>query len=198
MQSTSPGESVVQPINVEEIVTRVQAGDKQAYRTILHNFERQMYTYCYYILKNHAETEDAVQEIFIRAYENLHQYNRQVSFSAWLYKVAYHHLINLKKKKSRWLNLIKQVEKETEQQEISFSQHETIVSDLLTYLTAEERHILLLKAVEQYTFEEISEIMGLKSATLRKKYERLRAKLMDRISEKGEKAHGTYAAHGIR
>ncbi len=198
MQSDISGERVVKPMNIEEVVAQVQSGDKQAYRVILQHYERQMYTYCYYILKNHAETEDAVQEIFIRAYENLYQYNRRVSFSAWLYKVAYHHLINLKKKKIRWLNLIKQVEKQNEHFEIAFSQHETIVSQLLTYLTAEERHILLLKAVEQYTFEEISEIMGLKSATVRKKYERLRAKLMDRICKKGEKVHGAYAAHGLR
>ncbi|WP_430108188.1 RNA polymerase sigma factor [Paenibacillus sp. B1-33] len=198
MQSDISGERVVKPMNIEEVVAQVQSGDKQAYRVILQHYERQMYTYCYYILKNHAETEDAVQEIFIRAYENLYQYNRRVSFSAWLYKVAYHHLINLKKKKIRWLNLIKQVEKQNEHLEIAFSQHETIVSQLLTYLTAEERHILLLKAVEQYTFEEISEIMGLKPATVRKKYERLRAKLMDRICKKGEKVHGAYAAHGLR
>ncbi|WP_436971844.1 RNA polymerase sigma factor [Paenibacillus popilliae] len=198
MHSAISGERVVKPMNIEKVVAQVQSGDKQAYRAILQHYERQMYTYCYYILKNHAETEDAVQEIFIRAYVNLHQYNKRVSFSAWLYKVAYHHLINLKKKKLRWLNLIKQVEKQTEYFEIAFSQHESIVSQLLTYLTAEERHILLLKAVEQYTFEEISEIMGLKSATVRKKYERLRAKLMDRICNKGEKVHGAYAAHGLR
>lgn len=76
---------------------------------------------------------------------------------------------------------------------MQISQHESVVYELLTYLTAEERHILLLKAVEQYTFDEISDIMGLKSATVRKKYERLRQKLMERISHKGEVARGTIA-----
>ncbi|MCY9544924.1 RNA polymerase subunit sigma, partial [Paenibacillus alvei] len=42
------------------------------------------------------------------------------------------------------------------------------------------------------TFEEISEIMGIKSATIRKKYERLRTKLMERTCQKGDNAHGTY------
>ena len=82
---------------------------------------------------------------------------------------------------------------------MQISQHEPVVYELLSYLTAEERHILLLKAVEQYTFEEISDIMGIKSATIRKKYERLRHKLMDRISQKGEVARGTIAeTNGIR
>lgn len=191
MQPTIPGEAEGKREAIETVVEQVKAGEKQAYQAIIIQFERQMYTYCYYILKNHAETEDAVQEIFIRAYENLHQYKRQVSFSAWLYKMAYHHLINIKKKQSRFLNLIQHYKEQ--QPVIQISQHESVVYELLTYLTAEERHILLLKAVEQYTFDEISDIMGLKSATVRKKYERLRQKLMERISQKGEVARGTIA-----
>ncbi|KOP68659.1 RNA polymerase subunit sigma [Bacillus sp. FJAT-18019] len=191
MQPTIPGEAEGKREAIETIIEQVKAGEKQAYQAIIIQFERQMYTYCYYILKNHAETEDAVQDIFIRAYENLHQYKRQVSFSAWLYKMAYHHLINIKKKQSRFLNLIQHYKEQ--QPVIQISQHESVVYELLTYLTAEERHILLLKAVEQYTFDEISDIIGLKSATVRKKYERLRQKLMERISQKGEVARGTIA-----
>lgn len=197
MQPTIPGEAEGKREAIEAVVEQVKAGDKHAYQAIILQFERQMYTYCYYILKNHAETEDAVQEIFIRAYEHLHQYKRQVSFSAWLYKMAYHHLINIKKKQSRFLSLIEHCKEQ--QPVMQISQHEPVVYELLTYLTAEERHILLLKAVEQYTFEEISDIMGLKSATIRKKYERLRRKLMDQISKKGEVARGTIAeTNGIR
>ncbi|WP_098743743.1 RNA polymerase sigma factor [Paenibacillus sp. EZ-K15] len=197
MQPTIPGEAEGKREAIEAVVEQVKAGDKHAYQAIILQFERQMYTYCYYILKNHAETEDAVQEIFIRAYEHLHQYKRQVSFSAWLYKMAYYHLINIKKKQSRFLNLIEHCKEQ--QPVMQISQHEPVVYELLTYLTAEERHILLLKAVEQYTFEEISDIMGIKSATIRKKYERLRHKLMDRISKKGEVARGTIAeTNGIR
>ncbi|GIO97048.1 RNA polymerase sigma factor [Paenibacillus lautus] len=197
MQPTIPGEAEGKREAIEAVVEQVKAGDKHAYQAIILQFERQMYTYCYYILKNHAETEDAVQEIFIRAYEHLHQYKRQVSFSAWLYKMAYHHLINIKKKQSRFLNLIEHCKEQ--QPVMQISQHEPVVYELLTYLTAEERHILLLKAVEQYTFEEISDIMGIKSATIRKKYERLRHKLMDQISKKGEVARGTIAeTNGIR
>ncbi|WP_422656921.1 RNA polymerase sigma factor [Paenibacillus sp. EC2-1] len=197
MQSTIPGEAEVSKNEIEAVVAEVKAGDKQKYKIIILQFERQMYTYCYYILKNHTETEDAVQEIFIRAYENIHQYSRQVSFSAWLYKMAYHHLINMKKKQSRWLKLVEHVQEQ--QPTLQISQSEPVVYELLNYLTAEERHILLLKAVEQYTFDEISEIMGLKSATIRKKYERLRRKLMERISQRGEMKHGTLVGtNGIR
>ncbi|MBP2113957.1 RNA polymerase sigma factor [Paenibacillus silagei] len=189
MQLTVPGETDDRNSRIEHAVAAVKAGDKQSYELIIKQFQRQIYTYCFYILKNHTETEDAVQDIFIRAYANLHRYSSSTSFSAWLYKIAYHHLLNLKKKQSRWLRLIEHFKESQQQQPVPPA--ESVTSELLTYLTAEERHILLLKAVEQYTFDEISAIMGLKATTVRKKYERLRKKLLERVSHKeGARMHG--------
>lgn len=190
MYATVPGETDDRNSRIEHAVAAVKAGDKQSYELIIKQFQRQIYTYCFYILKNHTETEDAVQDIFIRAYANLHRYGSSTSFSAWLYKIAYHHLINLKKKQSRWFRLVEHF-KESQQQQQPVPPAESVTSELLTYLTAEERHILLLKAVEQYTFDEISAIMGLKATTVRKKYERLRRKLLERVNHKeGAKMHG--------
>ncbi|AJS60651.1 RNA polymerase sigma factor [Paenibacillus sp. IHBB 10380] len=191
MKPTIPGEVDETSNEIEAIIDRVKSGDKQAYEMIICQFERQMYTYCYYILKNHEETEDAVQEIFIRAYENLHRYSRQATFSAWLYKMAYHHMMNIKKKQGRRLKLIHEFKEQ--QAKIEISPRESVIEELLTYLTPEERHILLLKAVEQYSFDEIGDVMGIKPATVRKKYERLRLKLSEYKRNKGGIAHGTFA-----
>ncbi|ASA25305.1 RNA polymerase sigma factor [Paenibacillus donghaensis] len=197
MQPTIPGEAEYKLNAIETVVKQVQEGDKQAYESIITSFERQMYAYCFYILKNHAETEDAVQEIFIRAYMNLHQYSRQVSFSAWLYKMAYHHLMNLKKKQGRWLKLVEHYKEQQSMQPLSHN--ESVIYELMAYQTTEERHILLLKAVEQYTFEEIGGIMCLNPATIRKKYERLRQKLMEHVSQERKRVHGTIAGtKGVR
>ncbi|MEK3761698.1 RNA polymerase sigma factor [Paenibacillus sp. FSL R7-0337] len=189
MQLTVPGEADERSLMIERAVEAVKAGDKQSYEIIIKRFQRQIYTYCFYILKDHTETEDAVQEIFIRAYANLHRYGSSTSFSAWLYKMAYHHLINLKKKQSRWLRLVEHYKEQQRQEQVPPS--ESVTSELIACLTTEERHILLLKAVEQYTFEEISEIMGIKATTIRKKYERLRKKLLERAAQKGARKHGS-------
>ncbi|UNK16282.1 RNA polymerase sigma factor [Paenibacillus sp. N3/727] len=191
MQSPIPGEVEGKRYAIEAVIEQIKAGDKQAYRVIIIQFERQMYTYCYYILKNHAETQDAVQEIFIRTYENIVQYSRQVSFSAWLYKIAYHHLIHMKKKQSRQLKLAEH--NKEKQPVLQIFQHESVVYELLTYLTTEERHILLLKAAAQFTFDEISEIMDLTSVTVRIKYERLRRRLMELVSQTEEVTQATLA-----
>ncbi|WP_082061678.1 RNA polymerase sigma factor [Paenibacillus sp. E194] len=52
------------------------------------------------MLGNKHEAEDAVQDIFVRAYEKLHLYKPNVLFSSWLYKIAYHYCLNLIRKRN--------------------------------------------------------------------------------------------------
>lgn len=63
MQPTIPGEAEGNRNAMEAAIEQVRAGDKQSYQAIIIQFERQMYTYCYYILKNHAETAGYVKSI---------------------------------------------------------------------------------------------------------------------------------------
>lgn len=172
--------------HVDSVVERVKAGDQQAYATIIRTFEKQIYMYCYYILKNREEAEDAVQDIFIKIYQAIGKYRQQVSFSAWLYKVAYYHCLDQIRKKGRWHRLIS-IQKEQQQHLDDYypSDDEREVDELLMNLNSEERNLVLLKAVEQYSFEEIGQIMDCKPATLRKKYERVRKKLIQQKVKKG-------------
>ena len=86
---------------IKEVVKQVQAGDTHAYTEIIRCFQKQIYLYCYYLLGNKEEAEDASQDVFIKGLENIRQFSYSVSFSAWLYKIAHHHCIDLLKKKNK-------------------------------------------------------------------------------------------------
>lgn len=187
MEYLNPG--VEQAQNIESVVENVKKGDKHAFAVIIRTFERQIYTYCYYILKNREEAEDALQEIFIKVYQSIHKYEHQVSFSAWLYKVAYYHCMDMARKESRQKKTLS-LQKELRQLE---DQHQKEgvpeAEELLMNLKGEEKHLVLLRVVEQYSFEEIGLIMDCKPATLRKKYERIRKKLILQKKIKGGITH---------
>lgn len=178
---------------IEEAIHQVHAGDRQAFTTIITEYERKIYTYCYYLLRNREEAEDAVQDIFVKVYQQLRRYEKRVSFSAWLYKVAYHHCLDQlrrRKRRSRLLSLYK-LQLMTHQQALP---EEPPVDRILEKLTSEERGLLILRVIEQYSFEEISMITGSSSPALRKKYERLRKKLIQQKADEGrECAHGEMA-----
>ena len=66
--------------------------------------------------------------------------------------------MNIKKKQIRWLRLV--VRCKPMESIVQISSHANYIPELLDYLTPEERHILLLKSVEQYSFDEIGLIMN--------------------------------------
>nr|WP_187698611.1 sigma-70 family RNA polymerase sigma factor [Paenibacillus alvei] len=181
VELSSPGERQQKQQFIEGIVVKVQEGDAEAFAILIHHFEKQIYSYCYYLLGSREEAEDALQEIFIQAYRNIKQYIRNTNFAAWLYKITYNHSMNVLKKRNRWYRLLLRC-RELEPSSSPVDQ-EAIVENLLELLTVEERHILLLRAVEQYSFNEIADIMDTNPATIRKKYERLRTKLRNNDKE---------------
>ncbi|MER2126573.1 sigma-70 family RNA polymerase sigma factor [Solibacillus sp.] len=166
-------------LDIKTIVEQVQTGNIQAYTEIIQCFQKPIYTYCYYLLGSKEGAEDASQDIFIKGLENIHNFSYNTSFKGWLYKIAHHHCIDLIKKKNKGYKFWTVFKKEhTNQTHIQESSYDNIIHELLEKLNMDEKRILLLRSIEEYSFDEIASIMGLKTTTVRKKYERLRKKLM--------------------
>lgn len=169
-------DQVQHDLDLKTIIDKIQTGDKQAYVTIIEQYQRPIYLYCYYMLRNQAEAEDAAQDTFLRSFRSIKTYTFTNSFSAWLYKIAKNICIDLIKKrnKEKQLTILYRDNKVQEQ----LSLHTDYIYECLDKLTDEERQILLLRSLEEYSYEEIAFIMDAKPSTVRKKYERLRKKLV--------------------
>lgn len=186
--------SLEQPDDIDEVINKVKAGDKEAYTQIIRSFQKKIYLYCYYLLSSKEEAEDAAQDIFIKGFDRIGNFSPTVSFSSWLYKIAYNHCMDLLKKRSKGLNLLLKYKKEKFHPIAdNSSQYTDYIHELLERLNIEERKILLLRALEEYSYEEIGLIMDLKPAGVRKKYERLRKKL---LQQKGGSQNEQAFRHG--
>ncbi|WP_019913671.1 RNA polymerase sigma factor [Paenibacillus sp. HW567] len=192
MEQRTPG-GQVNPFVISEAIEQVKAGNREAFATIIRAFEKQIYTYCYYILRNREEAEDAVQEVFVKVYRELRRYEERVSFSAWLYKVAYHHCLDQIRKRKRRNRLLSLYKEQRPNAYYNLKDDDPFQKLLIDELTAEERNLLILKVVEQYSFEEMGQIMECNPATLRKKFERLRKKLVRQRMIEGGGSHGEVA-----
>lgn len=159
---------------IEELVEDVQTGHVEQYRTIVQHYQRRLHLYCYHMIGNQAESEDAVQEVFLKAYREIGKYRPTVSFTAWLYKIAQRHCLNVLRQNSGQQRLLTQLKL----QWLSPPTPRTVESanGLLNELSAEERKLVILRVIEERSFSEIEEITGISAATLRKKIERIRKK----------------------
>ena len=77
-----------------ELVLAAQEGDNEAFGTLVNRFERMVLAVCWQRLRNHAEAQEASQEVFIKAFEKLEQLQEPAAFPGWLRSIAVRQSIN--------------------------------------------------------------------------------------------------------
>jgi RNA polymerase sigma-70 factor, ECF subfamily len=72
----------------DPVVTAARAGDESAFAALVERHRRELLVHCYRMLGSFEESEDLVQETFLRAWKNLHRFEGRSTFRAWLYRIA--------------------------------------------------------------------------------------------------------------
>ena len=81
-------------------VLQAQQGNDDAFTQLVETYQKPVYNLCYRMLGEPELAEDAAQETFLRAYQNLHRYDSSRSFATWILSIAAHYCIDrLRKKK---------------------------------------------------------------------------------------------------
>ena len=81
-------------------VLQAQQGNDEAFTQLVETYQKPVYNLCYRMLGEPEVAEDAAQETFLRAYQNLHRYDSSRSFATWILSIAAHYCIDrLRKKK---------------------------------------------------------------------------------------------------
>lgn len=166
---------------LDTLIREVQNGDTEGFETIINLFQKQLYKYIYHMIGNVHEAEDILQEVFIKAYKNIDKYKVSISFSAWLYKIAYNQCINSIRKRSLFkvvdmfdLNRVSdKTSSEQVDKELGFDENIEIA---LSKLKADERSLLMMRIFQERSYQELSEIYDKSPSALRKKYERAKKK----------------------
>jgi len=91
--NTSPDEAEISDVSV---VHRVLSGESAAFRLLVERHQDRLYRFCLIRTRNYVWAEDAVQDIFIRAYASLATFRIGYSFRTWLFAIAANHL------RTRW------------------------------------------------------------------------------------------------
>lgn len=147
---------------VEEIKT---SGSLEGFGMVIEQLQQPIFTYCYHMLGHRQEAEDAVQEVFIKAYENLEKYTEVVPF------------LN---------NRVPADDREEGAARVDQGQLSAPLHRALSTLSPEERNLILLRVIEEKGYEELSVLFQEKPATLRKRYERAMKKCKNQLlSQKG-------------
>jgi RNA polymerase sigma-70 factor (ECF subfamily) len=170
------------------IVTNILNGNIQGFAIVVKNTEKLVTQIVRKMTTNEDDQKDLVQDIYLKAYQNLSSFQFKSKLSTWIANIAYHTTINyLQKKKISIIGIEKTIEGKfivTENPEL-----ETIKTEAVEILNAEidklpalYKTLITLYHLEQLPYKEISEITNLPEGTIKSYLYRARKILKDSIN----------------
>lgn len=165
-----------------ELVSRTQAGDPAAFDQLLVRYQQRVYGMIYNMVNNHADTNDLLMETFTKAFQNIHSYKADATFSTWLYRIAVNHSINFLKRNKFRNNLSMDdenadlhnrkefidagVASDTERQS-NIADLQKKLNESLMKLSEQHRAVVTLFDVQGLSHAEIGKIMECSEGTVR-------------------------------
>ncbi len=180
----------------QEIIQQIQAGDIDAYKNIVDRYSSQLLNLCYRYLQSTEEAEDATQEVFLKAYSALTDWEPRAQFKTWLYRIAINHCLNIVRRQKiiRFQSLQKMQEdvsptrisglshQEPADSVLVTQQKEELIRYFLQQLSESYRHVLILYFYQQLSYKEIAEILNISLSSVESRLFRAKKKLAKIIS----------------
>ncbi|MBF8293759.1 MAG: rpoE [Bacteroidetes bacterium] len=180
-----PAEVPLQAKSDEVLITLIHQGEHAAFRVLVERYQERIRNLIYSIFHEPGIVEDLSQEVFIKAYEALHQFRFQSSFYTWLYRIAVNKSRDelRKRKVRRWFSLQSMMESSDKElgakivAEPPDHELQELLAAGLKSLPDKYRIAVTLKDVEGFSYEEIAEIMECEIGTVKSRLSRARAML---------------------
>lgn len=172
------------------LVAKCLKGDSKAQYQLFQRYVKQMFNVALRITGNTFEAEDAVQESFIKAFQKIGSFKGDSTFGAWLKRIVVNQCISeMRKQKQVFLSMDEYempqliVEEEVEMEE-AFPIHK--VRNAIEGLPEGARVVFTLKAIEEYKFSEISEMLNLSVSNCKVQYHRSKKLLNESLKSSVE------------
>lgn len=165
---------------VNRWVAQAQKGDQSAFFQLYQQFKGRVYAVCWRLLADQTQAEDACQEAFVRAWQQLPSFRGDSSFSTWLHTISSRAAVDLWRK-NKVLRLVT-----SDEVEQSFEQVEPVcksIEQAIARLPAQARAVFVLFAIEGYQHDEIAELLGIAEGSSKAQYHRARHLLKGWIDE---------------
>lgn len=156
-----------------ELLTRLKNGDVLAFDQVYELYSHKLYSFVFKILKNEADADDIVQEVFVKIWESRYKLDDHKLLSSYIFTIAYNHSIDLIRKRinsNKYLEHLKNssilYSTPNSISELEFNELNTQVKKLIANLPERQKQVYLLHKEKGLTYPEIAEHMGISKNTV--------------------------------
>lgn len=187
-----PAENILETDSDETLVRFARAGNFAAFEKLFDRHRLLVYRYAYQICPRRDDAEDIVQEVFVRAYQNLHRYRVEAKFTTWLLRIATNLGTDRARMATRRYNLEQQeaagslswMTRDVEENPIENLESERrtqTIREALMQLPVHHRNCIVLRDLEEKDYPDIAAILGCSVGGAKLRVLRARRALRDKL-----------------
>ena len=179
-------------LNDHECITRAQRGDSVAFSELVARYQDRIYRFLVRLTRSQDDALELTQETFLRAYQGLARWRPDAGFATWLFQIARNLAFDLLRRNKR----VEFVALEEDADAIDpgpapdaacdTAQRYRMLEAALARLPVEHREILLLREIEEMSYEDIAAVLNLNLGTVKSRIARARAALLDKMPRRME------------
>ena len=183
-----------------ELINAFKEGDQTAFQDLVLKYEQRVYNHCLRMVGDDVESYDLTQEVFIKVFRKIKNYEHAYSFYTWLYRITVNCCIDFLRKKKRTVQGISLTAANTTEGIEAGRDHDIpdqsflpdaylenlelsdVLKEAIGGLSEKLRVIVILKEVEGFSYEEIADILGCSRGTVKSRLFRARERLKEVLS----------------
>ncbi|TWT73169.1 RNA polymerase sigma factor [Allorhodopirellula solitaria] len=175
-----------------DLIRRALAGEEQAFESLVLQHQDRLFHAMTHVTGSVHDAEEVTQEAFIRAFLKLDTFQQNSQFFTWLYRVAFNIALSRKRRKRVKISLDTQREElgndvvdrgEAVDANMIRQDEVSLVQAALSGLSEQHRGILVLREMNDASYDEIAEILDLSIGTVRSRLNRARKQLRISLEE---------------
>src|SRR5579871_114971 len=180
----------------DQLVRRLRACDEAAYEELLARFQQPVYNLAFRLLNDPGDANDVVQEVFLKVFRNVSHFRRQSSLKTWIYRITVNEAHNQRRwffrHRSREVGMddepgqmrtrdVPDSERSPFDCTFDREKHE-LIEQALTRINPLFREVVVLRDVEDLSYEEIAEVLQISLGTVKSRILRGRESLRQELT----------------
>ena len=174
-----------------QLVAASKKGDQDAFARLVQRYQRPVFNLAYRMLQHYEEAAETTQDTFLAAWQGLPSFRGDARFPTWLYRIAYNCSLKCleQRKRNKTLQAALQAEQfleradsdELADAQLEARDRQAFIQEHLAKLPAKYRIVLILRHLQEMTYEEMAEILTMPVGTIKTHLFRARNLLKERL-----------------